>query len=465
MISLRASSSLVALTVLLLARVLAQAPAAGNHTAIDKAFDAFWKADDAKDAAKAADRLVKTGIDFDVAWARLKAGRTYAKEKTGAQTMRRSAGLGTIFENRIEVPADYDPARPWSLRVQLHGGVNRPATPVPSGPDIEGEPSNRQGGSGSRAPNLARRSTVNRVPGDSQIYFYPSGWVDAQWWHATQIDNILTVVDTLKRRYNVDESHIYLTGISDGGTGAYFIAMKETTMWSSFLPLNGSILVLGNPDVRADGEIFANNLVNKPLYIVNGGRDPLYPVANVETHIAWFKNLGVPFVFNPQPNAGHDTSWWPYVRGPFERFVQEHPRQPHPEKLSWETDRTDRYNRAHWLVIDALGSTSSDASNLPPEGFGGQADSGYFKHRVASGRVDIERHGNAFEARTRGVREFRLLLSPDVIDFAKPVTVSVNGKRLFDGAVKKDPAVLLAWAAKDNDRTMLYGAELRIGAQ
>ena len=55
-----------------------------------------------------------------------------------------------------------------------------------------------------------------------------------------------------------------------------------------------------------------------------------------------------------------------------------------------------------------------------------------------------------------------LLLSPDVVDFSKPVTVRVNGRQVFKGEVKKDPAVLLAWAAKDNDRTMLYGAELKI---
>jgi len=28
--------------------------------------------------------------------------------------------------------------------------------------------------------------------------------------------------------------------------------------------------------------------------------------------------------------------------------------------------------------------------------------------------------------------------------------------------VKPDPAVLLRWSARDNDRTTLYGAELRI---
>jgi hypothetical protein len=60
------------------------------------------------------------------------------------------------------------------------------------------------------------------------------------------------------------------------------------------------------------------------------------------------------------------------------------------------------------------------------------------------------------------VGSFTLLLSPDVVDFSKPITVTVNGTGAFQGTVKKDPAVLLRWAARDNDRTMLYGAELNI---
>ncbi len=87
---------------------------------------------------------------------------------------------------------------------------------------------------------------------------------------------------------------------------------------------------------------------------------------------------------------------------------------------------------------------------------------GFFTHTRRSGRVDIVRTANAFDAKTRGVGAFTVLLSPDAIDFSKPVTVTVNGKPAFNAMVKVDPAVLLRWSARDNDRTTLYGAELRI---
>ena len=61
-----------------------------------------------------------------------------------------------------------------------------------------------------------------------------------------------------------------------------------------------------------------------------------------------------------------------------------------------------------------------------------------------------------------GVASFTLLLSPDVVDFGKPVRVTVNGKAAYTGAVTRNVATLVKWAARDMDRTMLYGAELHV---
>jgi hypothetical protein len=53
-------------------------------------------------------------------------------------------------------------------------------------------------------------------------------------------------------------------------------------------------------------------------------------------------------------------------------------------------------------------------------------------------------------------------VSPDQFDFAKPVKVVANGRTVFNGKVQKTLAALLKYAAADNDRTMLFGAELHI---
>ena len=434
----------VVVTVALASVLAAQAP-----VPVDARFEKFFAAESPADAAAVAAEIASAGVDFEAAYARLTKGRTYLDEKRGEYSLRWRSKSGPFFNNVVEVPADYDPSTPLQLRVQLHGGVGRPSpnAVAPGRPSGGDKPS---GGTGGDKPS----GLSNRIAGEKQIYLHPSGWAAAQWWDEEQIDNILRAVDTLKRKYNIDESRIYITGISDGGTGVYYLALKEPNLWSSYLPLNGSIAVIRHPGNGADGEIYGNNLANGPLYIVNGENDPLYPVSQVEPHITWFQALGVPHVFRPQAGAGHNTAWWPTERDPFEKFVREHARVAHPAKLSWETERVDKFNRIRWLVINELRQDAHRDTTLK--------DMGFFQHTKRSGRVDVVRTGNAFEAKTRDVAAFTLLLSPDAIDFSKLVTVTVNGKPAFSGLVTRDAATLLRWSARDNDRTVLYGAELRI---
>ena len=61
-----------------------------------------------------------------------------------------------------------------------------------------------------------------------------------------QVVNLRAILDRVKRTYNVDENRVVLSGVSDGGTGAYYVAMRETTPFASFLPLNGYLMVLRN---------------------------------------------------------------------------------------------------------------------------------------------------------------------------------------------------------------------------
>jgi dienelactone hydrolase len=359
--------------------------------------------------------------------------------------------------------------------------------------------------------------------------------------------NLAAIVDRVKRLYNVDENRVVLSGVSDGATGALYVAMRETTPFASILPLNGYIMVLALRDID-DGLIFANNLRNKPLFAVNGGRDPLYPTRVVDPYIDHLKKGGVSIDYHPQSNAGHNTAWWPEIKDSYEAFVRDHPRQPLPDTLTWEMGNSAAFDRAHWLVIDRLGAQKSDARALadlndmpmPPSADFGVRSIGMRINRVvegsnaarmglkagdvllrlndrsvaaasdiadalsdeppgskialmvvrdnlpvelegiyqpqiaetpprhlfarggASGRVDLARAGNVITATTRGVAAFTLLLSPDQLDFGKPMKVVANGKTVFDGRVQKDLRTLLKYAASDNDRTMLFGAALHL---
>jgi len=495
-----------------------------NTSAIDAAFAKFWAAKNPGDAAKAVDDIVKSGVSFEAAYERLKRGRTYDPHVPVGVV----AGHRGAFSYFLDVPATYDSSRTYQVRIQLHGGISAPK-----------DNNERRG-----------RNGIGRLAGAEQIYVLPASWNDAPWWSSAQIDNLRGILDTLKRSYNVDENRVVLSGVSDGGTGAYFVDMLDPTPYASFLPLNGYILVLQH--VVDQESLFAGNLRNKPLFVVNGGRDPLYPMTSVEPTLEHLAKGGVRITYKPQPQAGHDTSWWPEVKDSFETFVSDHPRVPYPDALTWETTDTRRYGRVHWLEIDTLGSASSDArdfsdlndySRAPAADLGFRlapglkvdrvikgsmaarlglerndviqrvgdvtlrADrdlvdalqsyqrgapihltvmrhdqpielSGSFEPEVVpapaeqmfqrvgkAGRVDLARSGNTVDVKTRGVTHFTLLLSPDQFDFAKPVRVVVNGSTAFDGSVEKSVATLVKWAARDNDRTMLFGAELPIAVR
>ena len=494
----------------------------------DRAFERFWKAGNPGAATKAVGAIVETGIDFDAAYARLRKDRPFpAQPRTGELSLTSLLLDGRTRPYTVTIPEDRREGEELPVRFQLHGGVNRPADPE------EG------------APNRPRRRSLE---GMRHIVVRPTGDAGAPWWSQSQAENLAAILDRLKRSLRVDNNRVYLTGVSDGGTGAYYMAARDTTPWSCFLPLNGAMRVLSNPSVGAEGALYIRNLANKPFYIVNGALDPLYPVTSILPMIDLYRRAGVPLVFRPQEDAGHDTRWWPKLSSEFEAFVRDHPRNPLPDRIVWQTDRADRANRAHWLVIDALGSAAGESTfddfNSAPDGMprdfgirvdpaqptvarmaqvvkgsdaerlglqkddlaleiGGAAVSStdelyqglgryvmgtplrmvverkgrrqplettiaakgpeaVFALPKTSGRVELEKNGNAVEAKSRGVRQFTLLLSPEHFDFDRPVRVSVNGRLAFLGTVKKDVKTLLTWAARDNDRTMLFGAELKI---
>ncbi|MBZ5576015.1 MAG: hypothetical protein LAP40_05590 [Acidobacteriia bacterium] len=426
-------------------------PAARGQQAdskVDAAFQKFWAADSPAAAAKRASDIEKSGVSFDEALRRLKAGRAYTAQKSGVVQLMNRTEDGAEHYYSVDIPEAYDPGRRYQVRFQLHGGI------------------------GARTDNKPRgNGEIGRLAGAEQIYVLPYAWEDAPWWGADQVLNLGAIVDALKRTYNVDENRVVVAGVSDGATGAYYIAMRDTTPYASFLPLNGFLMVLANREID-DGRIFPNNLRNKPLFAVNGGRDPLYPTSDVEPFTRHLMNSGVTMEYHPQPDGEHNTRWWPEVKDVFEKFVSDHPRDPDPDRLTWEAADAV-HGRAHWLEINRFGkalgenAAMSDVNDVDASETGrfGVPAGRLFRGSKDAGRVDLERAGNTVKASTRGVTEFTLLLAAEKFDFSQPIVVIANGREVFHGRVERSVKTLLQRAARDNDRTMLYAAELPVHLQ
>jgi predicted esterase len=282
------------------------------------------------------------------------------------------------------------------------------------------------------------RGGYDQLRREDRLVVVPAGWAEAYWWEDKQADNLAAILRRLKRDYHVDDNRVSLTGVSDGGTGAYFFAFKQPTDWSSFQPFIAHPAVLRNPQSGGGHWLFFENLLNKPLYIVNGEVDRLYPAESVEPFIELLDEIGVDHVFRVIENGGHNTQWLPAEAAAIERFKAESVRDPLPDRLNWITERSDRYNRNHWLVIDELSQPGRP------------------------GLFEVRREDNRFVATSDGVKRFTLLLSPDEVDFSRPIEVEVDGEIVFSGTVEPSASTLLDWLERDWDRSMLFTAALSL---
>jgi predicted esterase len=271
-----------------------------------------------------------------------------------------------------------------------------------------------------------------------RIIVIPFAWAEAYWWQDSQSENIPAILNELKATYNVDENRVTMTGISDGGTGAYFFAFKQPTQWAAFLPYIGHPGVLRSKQSGGGYRLYFENLMNKPLYIVNGENDRLYPAESLRSFIQILQDVDVPHTWTVIEEGGHNTSWLPDYQAVIEQFKADNPRDPLPANIQWVADRTDRYNRNHWIEINEM--TEADRPSL----------------------LQVTRTGNQFEVDARGVNRFTLLLSPNAVDFELPLRVVVNGESKFDGMVEQSEETLLDYATQDLDRTMLFTAKLNV---
>ena len=492
----------------------------------------FWAAGSAEEIDRAVERILALDPDIESLWPLLRAGGAYdADAPRGRRVLTRRNPDGVEYRTVAWIPRDYDPARRYPVRVYLHGGVSRP-----------------------RRAEAEWWRNQERYARDDAIVLFPESWGETMWWQASQIENLAGVVNDLKRSYNVDENQVHLLGVSDGGTGAFYHAFKAPTPWAGFLSFNGHPVVLASPSTRADGQMYVANLRNKPFFAVNGGEDRLYPIASVVPFLQLFVDAGVYVEFRPRPEAGHNMQWWDEESPQIDAFVVAQTRRPLPDRLVWETESAERFNRAHWLVITGLGrvggeTTFDDFNEMTPRapsvpiGFNqlGLLDTGgivlidivggsiaetagvragdvlvgvngravatvddlreavqaprdgpgmdveveregerlafvltppddvpaqpgrtAFPRPDPAGRVQLLRNGNDISVATRGVRRYTLLLSPEQFDFQQPIRVTTNDVVSFDDMVEPDPAALLRWAARDRDRTMLFGAQLDV---
>lgn len=183
----------------------------------------------------------------------------------------------------LYLPQDYqaDPGQHWPLILFLHGAGER------------GDDLNRVKQHG--LPHIAEHRSD--LP---YIIIAPQCPLDSEW--SMETDGLHALLEEITTSYAVDQSRIYLTGLSMGGRGSWLLATLYPNLFAALVPVCGR-----RPDLlRLTDNI--TRLKHLPVWVFHGAQDEIVPLAESEVMVEALKAAGGDVRLTIYPDAGHD-SW------------------------------------------------------------------------------------------------------------------------------------------------------------
>ena len=174
-------------------------------------------------------------------------------------------------------------------------------------------------------------------------------------------------LDSVRRRYAIDENRILVRGFSMGGAACWTFATHHAGLWAGAAPGAGFSETAGFlhiADLNSvpwyqrklwhwyDSTDYAVNLFNCPTVAYSGGIDPQKQAADMMAKA--LKDVGIDLVHIIGPNTPH--RYEPRAKQEVSRrmdLIALHGRDPIPSHVKFTT-WTLRYNRMLWLQLDGL---------------------------------------------------------------------------------------------------------------
>lgn len=117
-------------------------------------------------------------------------------------------------------------------------------------------------------------------------------------WYYTNEDNVRalnSMLDDAVKRFPIDTNRIYITGLSMGGIGTWYFAIKSPHRFAAMAPIA----------FRGDG--WSPCPANKiPAWAFHGERDNIIPVSSAQSIVNQFKECGGKIDFTIYPDLSHD---------------------------------------------------------------------------------------------------------------------------------------------------------------
>lgn len=275
---------------------------------------------------------------------------------------------------------------------------------------------------------------------------YPSG----AWFTRRAEEVVLATIEHVRRHYHVDPDRIFLTGMSNGGIGAWLIGMHHAPLFAGVAPMAG-----GLDDVLMP---FLANLRNTPIYMIHGAKDQVMPVSLSRSISRELTALGYSHVYREHegehPVAG--GHYFPREELPALRtWLDRQRRDPAPTKLALVREAS-RFQPFSWVRVDATDVIAAFSDDLIDK-----RDQRIQQREYA--RLDAAIVGpNRIEVRTQHIRRYSLYLNDRLIDTAKPVSIWTNGQLSYDGPVTVSIDILLRQARLRRDPRQLFPIHLPV---
>jgi dienelactone hydrolase len=180
-------------------------------------------------------------------------------------------GSGQPFQ--INIPTDYDPARPAALSLYMHGMA---------GNHIE-HASFMKERTGAFEVSVLGRSRGGR-------------------YRALSEADVLHVLDYVQAHWAIDADRVHLMGGSMGGAGTYWLASRYPQRFASGRPVCGNA-----------SELPLGNLMHFPVYATHSDDDFTVSVLHSRGPLARLKELGADVTYDEATGYGHAV--WNYAEG------------------------------------------------------------------------------------------------------------------------------------------------------
>ncbi|WP_237066000.1 alpha/beta fold hydrolase [Microbulbifer guangxiensis] len=129
-----------------------------------------------------------------------------------------------------------------------------------------------------------------------------SGWDEIphglpRGWEMVESD-LLAMLEQVKQRYRADERRVYLTGLSYGGFGSWYMASRHPDRFAAVAPVVG----WGHPELMAP---IAESKV--PVWVFAGGRDRTVEKSYFYAGVNRLEELGGEVRFTVHEDMSHDV--------------------------------------------------------------------------------------------------------------------------------------------------------------